>query len=76
MSEKKTSKLAMKFIKSHMAVWTELFFDDLTKLLDQVAEQSARRAAEYVLSMNYKSIGWKDNNELIEATVSHAISEG
>jgi hypothetical protein len=40
------------------------------------AEQAARMAVEYLISMDYKSINWSSETELINAAVKHAISEG
>ena len=84
MSEKNTSEgMAEGFIKNakFMIFINEISdymprddVDNLAKLLDQVAEQSARRAAEWMMCR--QSFNEKTREEIITRCVQHAISEG
>ena len=77
-SDKKVDEIIEKWVLGDFP--NDLLHEQLYELLDQVAEQSARRAAEYMVeNVSYWSTGnvvQPEASEHIESSIQHAISEG
>jgi len=76
MSDKQTSKeLANKLCDDWNEKQDKPFVVALEELLDQVKEESARRASEYTIKA-FQSCHKGTTHELINEAIQHAISEG